>query len=324
VRVLVDTSYALRGPSGTATYILELTAALRRIGVEVVEAANERRRPPAGGGPGSVRNLLADRRWLRRSLPQFAAEVSAQLLHHPLPATARQPPCPQVVTVHDLAFEIHPEHFDPRYARWARRAHRRAAEEAAVVVCVSQATADDVMERWGIPARKVVVAHHGPGQDLPAVPAEAPRHVLYVGDDEPRKNLALLHAARLPLPLRHAGPGGEAVDPPALAALFAQALVLVHPAVHEGFGLTPLEAMRAGVPVVAVRNRAVEEVCGDAVAYVDADDPGQLEQAVRRLHEDPAERERLAERGRERAAGFSWDRCAQAHLDAYRRALPSR
>lgn len=321
MRVLIDTSYALRGPSGTATYILEYTAALRRLGADIVEVSNDRRRPPAGGGIGSVRNLLADRRWLKRSLPQFAADISADLVHHPLPAIARQPPCPQVITVHDLAFETHPEHFDARYARWARRAHRQAAEEAAVVICVSQTTADDVQERWGIPERKIVVAHHGPGQELPDVAPRAPRMVLYVGDDEPRKNLGLLHAAQLPLPVCHAGPGGETVDPPGLAELYAEALVLVHPAVHEGFGLTPLEAMAAGVPVVAVRNAAVEEVCGDAAEYVGASDPGELERAVRRLHEDPAHREALVARGCARAAQFSWEASAQAHLDAYRKAL---
>lgn len=320
VRVLIDTSYALRGPSGTGTYVLELTAALRRLGVDVVEVADDRRRPPAGGGLGSVRNLLGDRRWRKRSLPQFAADIAADVLHHPLPAAARQPPCPQVVTVHDLAFETHPEHFDPRFARWARRAHRAAAEEAAVVVCVSQATADDVQERWGIRAEKIVVAHHGPGQDLPAVAPSTPRFVLYVGDDEPRKNLGLLHAADLPLPVCHAGPGGETVDPPGLAALYAEALVLVHPSVHEGFGLTPLEAMAAGVPVVAVRSQAVEEVCGDAVEYVSAEHPGELERAVRRLHEDAAHRAAVARRGRERASRYSWDASARAHLEAYRRA----
>ena len=320
MHVLVDTSYALRGPSGTATYILELTAALRRRGTAVVEVSNDRRRPPAGGGLGSVRNLLADRRWVNRSLPQLAAETGATVLHHPLPAIARQPPCPQVVTVHDLAFETHPEHFDPRFARWARKAHRQAAEEAAVVICVSQATADDVMERWGIREHCVVVAHHGPGQDLPAAAPGEPRHVLYVGDDEPRKNLGLLHAADLPLPLVHAGPGGETVDPPGLAQLYAHALALVHPSVHEGFGLTPLEAMAAGVPVVAVRNAAVEEVCGDAPLYVDGTEPGQLEQAVRRLHEDPTLRAEVAARGRTQAARYSWDRCAEEHVAAYEQA----
>lgn len=324
MRVLLDTSYALRGPSGTATYILELRAALRRLGVGVLEAAHDERPPPAGGGLGSARNWWADRRWLRRALPQLAAELAPDVLHHPLPALADQPPCPQVVTVHDLAFETHPQHFDARYARWARRAHRRAARGAAVVVCVSQATADDVAERWGVGPERIVVAHHGPGQELTPAEPRRPRHVLYVGDDEPRKNLALLAAADLPLPVVHAGPGGATVDPPALAELYAGALALVHPARHEGFGLTPLEAMAAGVPVVAVRNRAVEEICGDAVEYVSPDDPRELERAVRRLHEDPERRAQRAARGRQRAARYSWEASARAHLEAYRRALAAR
>lgn len=324
LHVLVDTSYALRGPSGTATYILELTAALRRRGTVIVEVANDRRRPPAGGGLGSLRNWWADKRWVDRRLPQLCAETSARVIHHPLPAIARQPPCPQVVTVHDIAFETHPEHFDPRFARWARRAHRRAAEEAAVVICPSHATAADVRRLWGIREDKVVVAHHGPGQELPPAGPGEPRHVLYVGDDEPRKNLGLVQRAKLPLPLAHAGPGGEVVDPPGLATLYAHALCLVHPSVHEGFGLTPLEAMAAGVPVVAVRNAAVEEVCGDAALYVAADDASELETVVRSLHEDPAHRAEIAAKGRQRAARFSWDACAEAHVHAYELAVQHR
>jgi glycosyltransferase involved in cell wall biosynthesis len=321
MRVLIDTSYVLRGPSGTSTYILEFTAALRRLGVEVVEVANERRRPPAGGGIGSLRNLLADRRWVHRKLPQFAADIRVDLVHHPLPAIARQPPCPQVVTVHDLAFETHPEHFDPRFVRWARHAHRRAAQEAAAVICVSHTTAADVREHWGIAEERIVVAHHGPGQELPVAAPQEPRHVLYVGDDEPRKNLELIGAARLPLPVRYPGLEDEPADPPALALLYAQALVLVHPSVHEGFGLTPLEAMGSGVPVVAVRNPAVEEVCGDAAIYVDPVDPGPLERAVRRLLDEPEHRAEMAARGRARAATFSWEASARAHLRAYELAL---
>lgn len=323
MRVLIDTSYALRGPSGTATYVLELVPALRALGVEVVEAANERRRPPAGGGIGSLRNFVSDRRWTRRALPQFAADVGADVVHHPLPAHARQPPSRQVVTVHDLAFEAHPEHFDPRFARWARRAHRRAAQEADVVICVSEATAADVRERWAIPAERIVVAPHGPGQEIPRVAAREPEHVLYLGDDEPRKNLELLRAASLPLPLRMIGGAGEGVDPPTLAEIFAGALVLVHPSLHEGFGLAPLEAMTAGVPVVAVRCAAVEEVCGDAAVYVDAHDPGPLEGAVRRIFEDRGWRDELVARGRQRASRYSWEASARAHLAAYEQALRS-
>src|SRR5204863_3685112 len=135
-----------------------LAAALRAAGVEVVDAANTERRPPAGGGLGSVRNLLADRRWTRRELPRRAGDAGADVIHHPLPAFAPGAPCAQVVTVHDLAFETHPERFAPAFRTWARRAHRAAARRADAVVCVSEATAAQVRERWGVPGARIVVA----------------------------------------------------------------------------------------------------------------------------------------------------------------------
>jgi glycosyltransferase involved in cell wall biosynthesis len=362
--VLLDTTYTLRGPSGTAVYVERLASALRAAGVEVVEAANHRRRAPAGGGVGSVRNLAEDWRWTQVELPRRAREVGADVLHHPLPALSRRAPCAQVVTIHDLAFTMHPDLFDARFARWAGRAHRRAARGADAVVCVSEATAALAQERWGLGG--VVVAPHGPGQELPAVPPRPPEWVLYVGDDEPRKNLDLLLAAHeewgeLPLVLaggaaaragdgragsaRRAGAaGGDAVgegwaagdgraaivlgelapDRARLAELFAGALALVHPSVHEGFGLTPLEAMAAGVPVVAVGGKAVEEVCGDAALYVDARDPQELAATLAALQADPERRATFAARGRERAAAFTWEASAQRHLAAYERAVHQR
>jgi glycosyltransferase involved in cell wall biosynthesis len=317
VRVLIDTSFALRGPSGTATYLHELVGALRAEGVEVLEARNAKRRPPAGGGAGSMRNLLADLAWTQATLPRRAR--GADVLHHPLPAIAARAPCPQVVTVHDLAFETHPDRFDRRFAAYARLAHRAAARRARAVIAVSETTAALVRERWGVAADRVVVAPHGPGQRLPAVEPRPPAHVLYVGDDEPRKNLGLLRAASLPLPLRIAGPAGERVDARELAELYAGALALVHPSVDEGFGLTPLEAMAAGCPVVAMPSPAVREVCGDAALYATTADD--IASAVDALHRDPRRRDEAIERGRRRAREFSWQRSARSHVEAYRRAL---
>ena len=169
MRVLVDTTYALRGPSGTATYLAGLVPALGEAGVDVVEVANERRRPP---GTGSARNWLADTAWVQRELPRRARTLGADVVHHPLPAHARAAGTAQVITVHDLAFERLPEAFDRRYATWARRAHRAVARRADAIVCPTEETARDVRARWGVPAARVVVAPHGPGQRLPAVAPE--------------------------------------------------------------------------------------------------------------------------------------------------------
>jgi glycosyltransferase involved in cell wall biosynthesis len=169
-----------------------------------------------------------------------------------------------------------------------------------------------------------------PGQRLPAAPPEPePHHFLYVGDAEPRKNLAALQAAHAryreraqrPLPLVVAGAAGEPVGAERLAALYAGAAAVVHPALHEGFGLTLAEAMRAGVPVLAGRSPGVVETAGDAALYADPRDPEDLARALERLAADAALRAALSERGRSRAGRLSWAGSARAHISAYTLAL---
>ncbi len=126
--------------------------------------------------------------------------------------------------------------------------------------------------------------------------------------------------------VRHEQEGVEVVARPEqlrLAALYRDAAALVHPALHEGFGLTPLEAMTAGTPVIAARSPGVTETCGDAVLYVDPRDPGKLAEELARVAAEPRLRADLAERGRRRAAEFSWARSARRHVEAYTLALHS-
>jgi glycosyltransferase involved in cell wall biosynthesis len=323
VRVLLDTTFARRGPSGTAIYVEQLASALREAGVEVVEAANERRRE---AGTGSARNLAEDVRWTQVDLRRRAREVNADLIHHPLPAHVAGGGVPQVVTVHDLAFELLPDAFDARFAAYARRAHRLAAKRADAVVAVSEATARDLRERWGVEA---VVARHGPGQPLDVGTRGEPRHFLYVGDAEPRKDVPTLLAAHAryrsrtadPLPLVLAGSayavdsGVRVVDRPSreeLAALHRDAAALVHPSRHEGFGLTVLEALAAGTPVIAADTPAIREVAGDAARLVPAGDVDALAAALA----DPPPPAPAH-------APWTWADSAQAHISAYRLALRS-
>jgi glycosyltransferase involved in cell wall biosynthesis len=339
VRVLFDATYAERAPySGTGIYIAQVTQALGQLeDIEVHLVANPSRRPPAGGGFGSARNLLADRWWTSVKLPQLARRSKAEVIHHPLPAFARWTSIPQVITVHDLAFERLPAAFDPRFRRYAKAAHRGAARHAGAVIAVSDTTALDARVVWGIDPERIVVAPHGPGQDL-QITEHKPTHFLDVGDEEPRKNLATLLAAYATYRRRAAEPHelvlagsvtstGDGIraernpDPNRLAELYANAVALVHPSLYEGFGLTALEAMQAGVPVLASDIRALREVCGGAALYEPPEDAGRFALAMERLTTQPKLREDLAERGRRRAALYSWERAARTHLEAYALAL---
>jgi glycosyltransferase involved in cell wall biosynthesis len=193
-----------------------------------------------------------------------------------------------------------------------------------VVIAVSETTRRDLQARWGIAEDKIVVAPHGPGQaqcgNERRDPLEA-EHFLYVGDDEPRKDLATLRTAHeranTGLPLLIAGSAGQPTSPQELTDHLSKAAALVHPSLYEGFGLTPLEAMHAGTPVIAARSPGVTETCGDAALYVPPRDEDALADAMRRVATDEGLRADLRARGMRRAAAFSWATSARTHLDAY-------
>ena len=337
VRVLIDTSYAARGPSGTAVYTQQLVPALRAEGVDVVEACQRRRLRAGAGNPlRSAANAGLDWLWLHVGLPRAARAAGADVVHHPLPAHSRRIAAPQVATLHDVAFAGMRRHYSGAWRRLALRAYRRAARRSAALVCVSEATAAEAHTVLGADRDRVVVAHHGPGQV--AVPAPDRRDqpagpLLFVGDAEPRKNLPGLLAAYAryraeaadPAPLVLAGaaagaagePGVEGVPRPSageLTELMAGARALVHPSLHEGFGLPLLEAMALGLPVLAVDGPGVREVCGDAALLVE---PDGLAAGVAAMAGDAGLRRDLAARGHERAGRFTWQASARAHLRAY-------
>lgn len=106
-----------------------------------------------------------------------------------------------------------------------------------------------------------------------------------------------------------------------MAALVQAAATVVHPALAEGFGLVPLEAMAAGTPVIAARSSSIPEVVGDAAVLVDdPTDPSAWATALAGMIDNADRRKTLAAAGRRQAAKFSWQRSAQQMLEVYRAA----
>ncbi|MDA8147005.1 MAG: glycosyltransferase family 1 protein [Thermaerobacter sp.] len=282
------------------------------------------------------------------------------LVHHPLFFSPRVGLAhPLVVSVHDLLFEELPEEYPPRVRRLLKESLRRAVAQARRVLAPSQVTAHELRQRAGVAAERIAVVPLAPTL-RPPNPAQREqvraRYALYgsfflhLAGAFPRKNLSGVLEAwrRLPpsLPCRllmccprdarrrvaqQVQAAGLAGDPrlvlpgyltsATLAALMDQAVALLYPSRGEGFGLPVLEAMSLGTPVIASRIPVLREVGGDAVAAVDPADPVQLAAAMLRVLEDPRWRGELAERGRARARGFSWERTARETCAVYRAAL---
>jgi glycosyltransferase involved in cell wall biosynthesis len=237
------------------------------------------------------------------------------------------------------------ENAQSRAARIERATIRPALRRAAALPCISQATLNDLVERFPATAGKArAIPLAADASFAAAVPGDAPaRHgldrpyVLAVGTLEPRKNLERLVAAWGRLPdalqsahqlalvgprgwddepiLRAAAEGGARllgrVEDADLAALYAGCAAFAYPSLYEGFGLPVLEAMAAGAPVVTSSVSSLPEVAGDAALLADPYDTGAIAAALTRVLTEPALAADLRERGRARAAGFSWERTAR-------------
>jgi glycosyltransferase involved in cell wall biosynthesis len=186
-----------------------------------------------------------------------------------------------------------------------------------------------------------------PGPDGPELPEGCGRYVLAIGTVEPRKDYPLLIESFAAVAVEHPDValvivGGDGwgiesfdealsvsparsrivrpgyLDGTSLAAVLRGAAVLAYPSRYEGFGFPPLQAMAAGVPVVATAAGAVPEVVGDGAWVVVPGDRDALSSRLVDALDGGSEVDALVARGRARAHDFSWEACADGLVDLYR------
>ncbi len=356
MRVLLDARALPAHRLGVAQYVLRLVehvaprcelevlakprdaAELAELGARVHEA-RDLPRPLRLAAEATVDGLLA-----RRHAPDVFHGI-----HYSLPPLLG---VPSTVTFHDATMLTMPEVHEAAKVRWFRHAIPSGVRRADRVVCVSEATRRGAIDAAGAdPGRTHVVPlgvdhdRYHPGAGDPALAAavvEGP-YVLGVGAIEPRKDHPTLVrafeavAAEVPHSLVLAGPdawGADALDAVLAAspvadrvvragwvdedtktALYAGADAFAYPSLAEGFGLPVLEALACGTPTVTTTGSACEEVAGDAALLVAPGDVAGLADALRTILLGDAAR--LRDAGPERAASFTWDACAEGHLEVW-------
>ncbi len=246
----------------------------------------------------------------------------------------------QVVTIHDASVFDHPEWFKPSFAAWTRLSWKILAHRVKAIITVSNFSRERLKLHLGIPAQKIHVVHNGVGKpfepqaqnQIEAVKSKygiQKPYFLFVGTIEPRKNLGgLLKAWKQANITTHelfiAGAKGRVFQPVGgtlnvvydvhdddLPALYSGAAAFVIPSSYEGFGLTALEAMACGTPVIASNTSVFPESLGDAAVLIDPHNPGELADSMRNILEDRSLADTLRERGLKHAEKLSWDESAR-------------
>ena len=343
-RICFDMTFPDRNDGGSGVYARSLVAALRqRDDVEVEEIRSS--------PPGLVRTI----RWLASGASVSLRAAGAQLLHSPNFVVPWNVPVPFVTTVFDLSTRRFPADHPLEwrvYERWIMPARAKAA---ARVIAISELTRQDVVNTYGVEARRVVTIYPGVERSFfqTGVPKQArePR-LIFPGAPVARKNLDTVLSAMAAAPiesflgracLQISGatadrfPGQAArieslglagrvqwlglIPTRQMPAVMAGADVCVYPSLYEGFGFPPLEAMASGTPVVASNASCLPEILGDAALLVDATDVAAFGQAVEAVLSNGELRGRLVAAGHERVREFTWERCAERTLAIYREAL---
>jgi glycosyltransferase involved in cell wall biosynthesis len=285
--------------------------------------------------------------WEQRVLPRALAADDVDVLFSPAYSTPLLTTVPRVVALHDLSFMAHPEWFGWREGLRRRFLARRSAAAASAVVTISAFSEREIVERIGTPPERIHVIP--PGIDAPAASTldadgSAGAHVLYVGSIFNRRRIPDLIAAFTQVASRHADASLHLVgdnrshpheDVRALLAasaasarmhwhhyvpdgqlqqLYGQARAFAFLSEYEGLGLTPLEALAAGIPSLLLDTPVARESCGNAALYVARGDVDAAAAALERLLYDEPTRRRLLGAAPATLARYNWRAAADRTL----------
>lgn len=239
-----------------------------------------------------------------------------------------------VVTIHDLIFELFPELFSKHnMIPWGRKLILKRADK---IIAVSENTKRDLLKVYPwIDANKIEVIYEGgliTKEEKKFERVKIPdRYVLYIGEKSYYKNFntffeAMKQIMKVDHELYAVCVGGKKADvgewtdhviqincsDTELNYLYRHAKCFVYPSKYEGFGIPVLESMENGCPAILADTKVFREIAGDAALFFSVEDGSDsvkaLSECISRCVEDDVFRKKMIEKGKERAAVFSWDK----------------
>jgi glycosyltransferase involved in cell wall biosynthesis len=344
------------GMGGSETYARELvrqlaaspavnpTCYVNESGRGFSEGADEVVIPGLAGGGSTVARLatLAKGIVMRGSILRRMRPMD--VFHVPFTVPLPKPPkgTPFVQTLLDVQHLDLPELFGTADKLYRKVFYEKAARDADAIVTISDFAKESIVSHLGIEPDKIFTAHLGVNAEE-FTPNLGPRDsfIMYPARGWKHKNHAKLFDAMRLLEVTHPGlrlilTGGaldDLTDIPAnvevrglvplaeLRELYRSAACMVFPSLYEGFGLPPLEAMASGCPVASSTAGSLPEIVGDAAELFDPQDPAAIAEAIRNAISRTDELQRL---GLEQVRKFTWEHCADVHVQAYRYALNQR
>ncbi|HKP17938.1 MAG TPA: glycosyltransferase family 1 protein [Gaiellaceae bacterium] len=323
---------------GTLTYVRELVRSLAHVGELEYRTLVPPGSADAGGGLPSV-VVRAPFSGRGRAAALAGAAFGAVRVdglagvHFPVGVMLpRVDSVPAATTLHDLQHEEFPQFFS-----WSQRAYRRRVygwtiERSRMLIAISEYVRRSLIERHSVAPDRVRTIHHGIDHAVFS-PGTATREpfLLYPANAWPHKNhgrlfeaFALVRRRRPELRLVLTGAGHDRLRLPEgvvshgrvrveeLVELYRTAAAVVFPALYEGFGLPPLEAMACGCPVAVSRVASLPEVCGEAAIYFDPTSAESVAEGIETVLDRPPAG------GIAHAASFTWEECARRHDAVYR------
>ena len=279
-----------------------------------------------------------------------AQQINADIFHGlsgELPLKWTDKPIKKIVTIHDLIFLRFPQYysfFDRKIHFWK---FKKAAEQADLIIAISEQTKHDIIHFLKVPAKKIRVVYQGchhafkenQGEDFLNSVKEKynlpPRFILNVGTIEERKNLLnivkAIHGTEIPLvvigkktkyfnkvqkflkknKLENQVQFLENVSMEELAAIYKLADIFVYPSFFEGFGIPVIESLFSGTPVITSNISCLPEAGGENSVYIDPRNFEDIKAKILFLWNNESERKRRAEKGLEFVQKFNDEEIAK-------------